>query len=87
MIEKALLCGYSTSVSVVLEFLLTCPERALGGILINGMSEVSDWMLRYKISLGCIFSKLGAVSTIAFPVPGRKKYTPWKTIEILQEID
>jgi pimeloyl-ACP methyl ester carboxylesterase len=36
-IEKAYLCGYSTGGSVVLEFLLTYPEKAFGGIVIGGM--------------------------------------------------
>ncbi|NUU62797.1 alpha/beta fold hydrolase [Paenibacillus agri] len=65
-IEKAFICGYSTGGSVVLDFLLTCPERALGGIVIGGMSEVSDKKLRNKISRGRFFSQIGAVGVIAF---------------------
>ncbi|KOR89430.1 alpha/beta fold hydrolase [Paenibacillus solani] len=65
-IEKIFLCGYSTGGSVVLEFLLSHPDRALGGIIIGGMSEVNEWRLRNKISLGAVFSKIGAVGTIAF---------------------
>lgn len=64
-IEKAYLCGYSTGGSVVLEFLLNNPERALGGIVVGGMSEVRDWKLRNKISLARLFSKAGAIRTIA----------------------
>lgn len=64
-IEKAFLCGYSTGGSVVLEFLLTCPERALGGIVIGGMSEVNDKKLRYKISSGRFLTRIGAISAIA----------------------
>jgi pimeloyl-ACP methyl ester carboxylesterase len=65
-IEKAFMCGYSAGGAVVLDFLLTCPERALGGIVIGGMSEVSDKKLRNKISRGRFFSQIGAVGLIAF---------------------
>lgn len=64
-IEKAFLCGYSTGGSIVLEFLLTYPDRAWGGIVISGMSEVNEWRLRNKISLGIVLSKIRAVGTIA----------------------
>lgn len=64
-IEKAFLCGYSTGGAVVLDFLLTCPERALGGIVIGGMSEVNDHKLKNKISSGLLFSHIGAVGAIA----------------------
>lgn len=67
-IEKALLCGYSTGGSIVLEFLINHPERSLGGIVIGGMSEVSDKKLRRRISIGRIFTKFGAIKTIAFSV-------------------
>ncbi|CAM3047649.1 alpha/beta hydrolase [Paenibacillus sediminis] len=64
-IEKAYLCGYSTGGSVVLEFLLTHPELALGGIVIGGMSEVSDKTLKSRISYGRMFAKIGAIRAIA----------------------
>ncbi|UNK19066.1 alpha/beta hydrolase [Paenibacillus sp. N3/727] len=67
-IEKIFLCGYSTGGSVVLEFLLTHPDRAWGGIVIGGMSEVKGKRLRNKISLGVVLSKIGAVGTIAFSI-------------------
>ncbi|WP_246362783.1 alpha/beta fold hydrolase [Paenibacillus alba] len=41
-IEKAFLCGYSTGGSVLLEALLSYPERFLGGIVVSGMSELTD---------------------------------------------
>ncbi|UKS27531.1 alpha/beta hydrolase [Paenibacillus sp. HWE-109] len=41
-IEKAYLCGYSTGGSVVLEGLLANPQRFLGGIVVSGMSELTD---------------------------------------------
>lgn len=64
-IEKVFLCGYSTGGSVSLEFLLTYPERAHGAIVIGGMSEVHDKKLRNMILLGNLFSKIGAVGTLA----------------------
>ncbi len=60
-IEQAYLCGYSTGGSIVLEFLLTHPERALGGIVVGGMSEVRDKRLGRLITLGRIFSRIGTV--------------------------
>ncbi|MGO4270667.1 alpha/beta fold hydrolase [Paenibacillus sp. TAF58] len=41
-IEKVFLCGYSTGGSLVLEALLTYPQRFLGGIVVSGMSELTD---------------------------------------------
>lgn len=67
-IEKAFVCGYSTGGSIVLEFLLAYPDRALGGIVIGGMSEVSDRKLRNMILLGRFFSRIGAIGTIALSV-------------------
>jgi pimeloyl-ACP methyl ester carboxylesterase len=64
-IEKTFLCGYSTGGSVVLEFLLNYPERAQGGIVIGGMSEVMDQRLKNKISVGLLLAKLRAIGTIA----------------------
>jgi pimeloyl-ACP methyl ester carboxylesterase len=51
MIEKAFLCGYSTGASIALEFILTYSDRALGSILVSGMSEVSDFYLIKRLSL------------------------------------
>lgn len=67
-LDKVFLCGYSTGGSIVLEFLLTYPDRAWGGIVISGMSEVNDWRLRNKISWGTALSKIGAVGTIALSI-------------------
>jgi pimeloyl-ACP methyl ester carboxylesterase len=67
-VEKAFICGYSMGGSVALEFLLTASERALGGILIGGISEILDWRLKKSISLGITFAKLGAISTLAFSI-------------------
>lgn len=50
-IEKAFIAGYSTGGGIVMEFLLSYPKRALGGISISGMSEVSHWKLRAEIHM------------------------------------
>lgn len=71
-IEKAFFCGYSTGGSIVLEFLLTYPDRALGGIVIGGMSEVSDRKLRNRIRLGSVISRVGAVGTLALSIAWRQ---------------
>ncbi|MBT2292826.1 alpha/beta hydrolase [Paenibacillus albidus] len=81
-IEKVFLCGYSTGGSVVLEFLLTHPERAWGGIIIGGMSEVKGGRLRNKISLGAVFSKIGAVGMIALSTA----WTQAKNIFLFREL-
>lgn len=64
-IPKAFLCGYSTGGSIVLEFLLTFPDRSLGGIVISGMSEVGDWYLKRRILLARSISKAGAARFLA----------------------
>ncbi|WP_194830652.1 alpha/beta fold hydrolase [Laceyella tengchongensis] len=48
-IEEAYLCGYSTGGSIVLEALLSYPDRFAGGILISAMSEASTLYLRAAI--------------------------------------
>ncbi|SFB20624.1 MULTISPECIES: alpha/beta fold hydrolase [unclassified Bacillus (in: firmicutes)] len=67
-IEKAYICGYSTGGSIVLEFLLSAGEMALGGIVIGGMSEVMDQHLKRKISIGRYLSKSKAVPVLALSV-------------------
>lgn len=64
-IEKAFLCGYSTGGSIVLEFLLRHPERAYGGIVVSGLSEVHDMRLKARMSLGMAVAKLGGLRTLA----------------------
>ncbi|MEV2687328.1 alpha/beta hydrolase [Paenibacillus larvae] len=65
-INKCFLCGYSTGGTIVLEFLLNYPDRAWGGVVIGGMSEVNDWRLKNLISVGAGLAKIGAVNTLAF---------------------
>ncbi|MEH7177669.1 alpha/beta fold hydrolase [Neobacillus vireti] len=64
-IEKAILCGYSTGASVALEFMLTYLDRALGGILVSGMSEASDFYNRQRISLAVKLAKSSTFSILA----------------------
>jgi pimeloyl-ACP methyl ester carboxylesterase len=64
-IQKIFICGYSTGGSIALEFLLSYADRALGGIVISGMSEVSDWFLKNKIVLAITLAKLKALPALA----------------------
>ncbi|MBT2646586.1 alpha/beta hydrolase [Bacillus sp. ISL-34] len=67
-IKKAIICGYSTGGSIVMEFLLSCADRALGGIVIGGMSEVRDKYLKQKISLGISLANKDAVPILALSI-------------------
>lgn len=67
-IKKAFICGYSTGGSIVLEFLITSADRALGGVVIGGMADVSDWSLKKKISLGVKLANAGAVPVLAWSI-------------------
>lgn len=67
-IEKAWVCGYSTGGSVVLEFLLNHPHRALGGIGIGALSEVHDLRLRTRITLGVAVAAMSAVKPLALGI-------------------
>jgi pimeloyl-ACP methyl ester carboxylesterase len=50
-VDKAYLCGYSTGGSMVMEGLLTYPERFIGGIVVSGMPEVKDIFNKSRIWL------------------------------------
>lgn len=52
-IEKAYLCGYSTGAMVLFEALLTYPDRFLGGIVVSGMSEMTDIYNKSRAWLAC----------------------------------
>jgi pimeloyl-ACP methyl ester carboxylesterase len=67
-IEKAYLCGYSAGGSIVFEFLLSYPERALGGIVISGISRVADRRLRSRIALARLATGYGTVAPVALSV-------------------
>ncbi|MBS4211308.1 MULTISPECIES: alpha/beta fold hydrolase [Neobacillus] len=67
-ISKAYLCGYSTGGSIVLEFLLTTPDRALCGIIVSGMSEVFDWYNEKRIVMARMLAKTGAKRLLALGI-------------------
>ncbi len=67
-IEKAYICGYSTGASIALEFLLNVKERTLGGILISGMSEITNWRLKNRVSFAKNLAKVGAVPFLAWSI-------------------
>lgn len=67
-IKKAFICGYSTGGSIVLEFLISSADRALGGIVIGGMAGVSDQALKKKISSGIKFANMGAIPILAWSI-------------------
>lgn len=67
-IKKAFICGYSTGGSIVLEFLLTQESRALGGIVISGMSEVRDLYLKQRISIAVTLAKAKVIPILSFAV-------------------
>ncbi|OAS18396.1 alpha/beta fold hydrolase [Paenibacillus oryzisoli] len=50
-IEEAFLCGYSTGGTVALEALLTDSHRFVGGVIVSGMSELTDTYNRIRIWL------------------------------------
>ena len=61
-ISKAFVCGYSMGGSVALEFLLRHPDRALGAVVIGGVSEVHDVRLAIRMRIGAIITGMGLVS-------------------------
>jgi pimeloyl-ACP methyl ester carboxylesterase len=67
-IRKAFICGYSTGGTIALEFLMSKADRASGGIVISGMSEVSDWFLKSKIAFAITLAKLKALSALAVTI-------------------
>lgn len=67
-IEKACICGYSTGGSIVLEYLLTYPDRALGGILVSSMHDVHDEYLRKRISMAIKLAAAGAKKILAWTI-------------------
>ncbi|MEX3743760.1 MULTISPECIES: alpha/beta fold hydrolase [Lysinibacillus] len=67
-IEKAFISGYSTGGSILLEFLLSYPSRALGGIVISGMSEVKDFYLKQRISLAVKLANKKAISVLTLAI-------------------
>jgi len=67
-IAKAYLCAYSLGSFAALEALLTYPERFLGGILLGGTSEATDWPTRARLKAGLWAGAAKARSLISFPL-------------------
>jgi pimeloyl-ACP methyl ester carboxylesterase len=67
-IEKGYICGYSTGGSIVLEFLLRFPQKALGGIVISGMSEITDWYQKRRISLGIALARSSTLQLLSLAI-------------------
>ena len=67
-IEKVFICGYSTGGSIVLEFLLNHKERALGGIIISGMSEIKDFYNEKRIIIARLLSKIKAKKLLGLAI-------------------
>ncbi|MEC5423800.1 alpha/beta hydrolase [Virgibacillus sp. C22-A2] len=65
-ISKVYICGYSSGGSIVLEFLQSHADRALGGIVIGGMSELRQWYLRGLIKMAASLASMGAVPLLAW---------------------
>ena len=84
-IKRAFICGYSTGSSIALEFLLNYAERALGGILIGGMSEVKDNYLKNKISLGMTLAKARAIHVLALSIAWSNSNTQKLFIKMFTE--
>ncbi|PLS07075.1 alpha/beta fold hydrolase [Neobacillus cucumis] len=85
-IKQAFLCGYSTGASILLEFLLsTSKGRALGGIIISGMAEVSDWRLKNRIKLAKNMAKIGALPALAWSISNSNSNTKELCERMLKE--
>jgi pimeloyl-ACP methyl ester carboxylesterase len=67
-LNQVILCGYSTGGSVVLEAMLTAPESFAGGIIISGMSEVSDLLLRSRIAVAINLLNRKMLPILAAPI-------------------
>jgi pimeloyl-ACP methyl ester carboxylesterase len=64
-LKKVILCGYSTGGSIILEAMLTAPEWFAGGVIISGMSEVSDRLLRSQIFMAIALLKIKMMPLLA----------------------
>jgi pimeloyl-ACP methyl ester carboxylesterase len=64
-LEKVILCGYSTGGSIVLEAMLTAPELFAGGVIISGMSEVSNPLLISQIFMAVNLLKIKMMPLLA----------------------
>ncbi|MFD2613706.1 alpha/beta fold hydrolase [Paenibacillus gansuensis] len=67
-VQKAFVGGYSTGAQIALEALLTVQDRFLGGILVSGMSELSDFRVKPLIHLSVWASEMKAKELLAFTI-------------------
>lgn len=67
-LKKAFICGYSTGGSITLEFLQRYSERAFGGIVISGMSEVKDYYLKLRILTAVTLSSKKTIPLLTYAI-------------------
>lgn len=67
-IKNVFICGYSTGGTIVLEFLQKYSERAFGGIVISGMSEVKDFYLKSRIKIAVNLSNEKTLPILTFAI-------------------
>ena len=67
-LPKVFICGYSTGATIALETMLTYPDRFHGGILLSGMSELSDAYNRGRLSLAVTACRMRAKQLIAYAI-------------------
>lgn len=58
-VEEAILCGYSAGGQIVIEAMLTYPDRFIGGVLVSTMPEVQDVVLKSQLRLASLLSRPG----------------------------
>jgi pimeloyl-ACP methyl ester carboxylesterase len=69
-IEQAVVGGYSTGGGVALEALLTYPHKFMGGIIVSGMSEISDIITKARVSAGVYAAAFHAKTTLSIVLSG-----------------
>ncbi|BBN98075.1 alpha/beta fold hydrolase [Sporolactobacillus terrae] len=84
-IPQAYICGYSTGGSIALEFFLKYQNRALGGILVSGLSEVSNASLKSKLVLAATLARFKALSLLGFYIAGTNMATLSSFWKMLRE--
>jgi pimeloyl-ACP methyl ester carboxylesterase len=67
-ISSAYLCGYSLGSMVVLQALLTYPQRFRGGILLGGLAEVNTVKTRAKMNAFLVAGRVRAKRLMSFPI-------------------
>ncbi len=65
-IDKAVVCGYSTGVTVAMKAMMQYADRFSAGIFVSGMSEVSDFLVKREIQLGVQLARIEAMGLLAY---------------------